>query len=76
MTTTTHTDYSPVHDTDGSLMFHEGPSINVDGIDVMIERTDEHGLRIIAGSTYVTIGELEQLRDQLTAICDHVREQS
>lgn len=76
MTTTTQTDYSPVRDTDGSLMFHEGPSIAVDGIDVMVERTDEHGLRIITGSTYVTIEELEQLRDQLTAICDHVREQS
>lgn len=73
MTTTAPRNFQPIYDNDGSVMHYEGPSIHVDGLDLTLEFTEAHGVRIRMGSSYVTLGELMTLRDRIQAIGEVVK---
>lgn len=73
MTTTAPRNFRPIYDNDGSVMHYEGPSIHVDGLDLTTEFTEAHGVRILMGSSYVTLDELVTLRYRIQAICEVVK---
>lgn len=57
------------HDTDGSFMYRQGPSVVGDGIAVDLEWTPEHGVRCLMGDDYMSPTDLREVRDQLDVMC-------